>query len=1497
MSDFLTEPPEQRTSVQQQRQQQQRQQAATAAPDLYSTYDAAFTGTPTSNLVRDLYGLSQFPADPNFRLDENLLKKLTADIGPQYMDQFAYVKSDEEAAYVLMGINQTIKAKQTLARAGWTGTALSIGANLIDPVYLTAGALTGPLLQAGRVATVAALARNGFVAALPFAGIALYQQSHDPEITNADVLKEGASGFFFQVGLSRFASSPRYVRALAGATGMALPGVAINIYNGQSAADTSTIGAAALGGLFGVMSRRDMGKLLPAMKREMQTRAIDMNKDAAVRKLLLPPGRSESTIIAPGKIAEPFTGTLPEVLTVEGYQFFKTQLSDAEQLTYKLMSGIGDVPPALLADLKAKNGPNFSAQLRSVYSEMIAGGKTPMQSLRDLSHGFANYEIQLKPGDGSIVIGKTRLSGSYTARVAAIMDGSFDDGIGETFARLNQFDHHPHVPETGPITPIGTEPAGARLSPKAAASVAEDAPIHVEPNYAGPPVDPDLLARFTRPEPLGDRLNIPRPGIGKPFEKMNSEELATIARAHDIRANQTRQNILRELRNKGIKPATETPVEAPKPVSRSDRLQAWAGQVEKDARARIRARQIERLKSVRSGIDPLELAKDIADMTAWIVAKVIRHGPTGVAKLDKIARHLISNRHPHLMPNADKIIADARTFIAATQSSNGTKPAAGATATAPSQHGATVPPSSTAPPPSQRGPTGFHPNMDDTPKSWLGDNMLPFKEHYLPFTATLGGSENPHVRTLGRNATLDPHPRRRADGSFMPVQNGAVQWAQDMHVIAISEHNIAMDHAYAAHIKEAAASRTAPLSRHEFHLAVTRAMRRPNDPSITPSLRQGALAASDTFRVTLEAMKNHGVKGANGVQHDAGYVPRKYDETLTNQLVHKHGKPALEQMIYDSIIPNGRTSEKVRREIANAIAEHAMGYGKFDNSFLHMDPETLFARIKAKNPGISVADIQELRDVLLPGIDKAVGAKSLKNRVLMDETKVHILPDGTKATIEDFLENDIDTLVHAYTREGYGSSAQQAIVTDFGAKVGRDFTSLDDIFTFIENDAINQPHQPQEVRNKDRQYLETAMKMVRGQPIHATDTKTAAVARMIGQMNFFQRMSNLASGVTNITEISQVLSHFGFEASGAVAAEVKRVVAELHMGKLDSRSAQELAAMGFGNTFSSRPRGRYHVEDRVNTGKLEYLTARLARFASDFSGQSSGQATLEVSAGLAMNQMMITEMIETGTLKISELRRAAAGWSEADVAAITAQMKIHVDTDAHGIHHANIDKWTNIEAASKYRSGIQIVANRIIQRGDRTQLPLWMSHPVGKLLMQLRTFSVQSTYNKLLFDVRAHDVQALKNMVLASAFAAVGYASAVYIRSALMPDAKKYRDEKLTWEQVAKAAFSRSAYSGVVPSLIDTGTNIFGFPEVFSGARNTNLQGSIITGNPTYAWARAAAGLPLALRHAIDPNQHLTQQDYKNIADGLWIPRAIGVSGALQRLLQNVPKEEKIRGY
>jgi len=1478
--DFLTLLPKQRLPEQQQRQQQQRQQAATAAPDFDSTLRSAFTGTPFDNLVGDLYRFSQFPADPNFTLDENLLKEYTAHIGPEYMKQFIGVKSREEADYVLMGINKTIEAKQTLAMAGWTGTALEIGAQIIDPLYLTAGVLTGPLLQAGRLATVAALARNGFVAALPFAGIALYQQSHDPEITNADVLKEGASGFFFQVGLSRFASSPRYVRALAGATGMALPGVAINIYNGQSAADTSTIGAALFGGLFGVISPRDMSKLLPV--------AINMGKDAAVRKLLLPPGPSESIIIAPGKIAEPFTGTLPVSLTLEGHLFFSGQLSDAEQLAAKLMSGIGDVPPALLADLKAKNGPNFSAQLRSVYREMIADGKTPMQSLRDLSHGFANYEIQLKPGDGSIVIGKTRLSGSYTARVAAIMDGSFDKEIGDMFAHLNQFDHHPHVPETGPITPIGTEPAGAKLSPEAAASVAENAPIHVEPNYAGPPVDPDLLARFTRPEPLGDGLKIPRPGIGKPFEEMSWEELATIARAHGIRANQTRQNILRELRNKGIKPATETPVEAPKPVSRSDRLQAWAGQVEKDARARIRARQIERLKSVRSGIDPLELAKDIADMTAWIVAKVIRHGPTGVAKLDKIARHLISNRHPHLMPNADKIIADARTFIAATQSSNGTKPAAGAT----------VPPSSTAPPSSQRGPTGFHPNMDDTPKSWLGAKMHnPLSEHTLPFTATLGGSENPHVRTLGRNATLDPHPRRRADGSFMPVQNGAVQWAQDMHAAAIGKYNIAMDHAYAAHIKEAAASRTAPLSRHEFHLAVTRAMRRPNDPSITPSLRQGALAASDTFGVTLEAMKNHGVKGADGVQHDAGYVPRKYDETLTNQLVHKHGKPALEQMIYDSIIPNGRTSEKVRREIANAIAEHAMGYGKFDNSFLHMDPETLFARIKAKNPGMSVADIQELRDVLLPGIDKAVGANSLKNRVLMDETKVHILPDGTKATIEDFLENNIDTLVHAYTREGYGSSAQQAIVTDFGAKVGRDFTSLDDIFTFIKADEINHPHQPQEVRDKDRQYLETAMKMVRGQPIHATDTKTAAVARMIGQMNFFQRMSNLASGVTNITEISQVISEFGFEASGAVANEVKRVVAELHMGKLDSRSAQELAAMGFGNTFSSRTRGRYHVEDGVTIGKLEYLTARLARFASDFSGQSSGQATLEVSAGLAMNQRMITEMIETGTLNISEFRRAAAGWSEADVAAITAQMKIHVDTDAHGIHHANIDKWTNIEAASKYRSGIQIVANRIIQRGDRTQLPLWMSHPVGKLLMQLRTFNVQSTYNKLLFDVRAHDVQALKNMVLASAFAAVGYASAVYIRSALMPDAKKYRDEKLTWKNVAKAAFSRSAYSGVVPSLVDTAASSIGFGEVFSGARNTNLRGSIITGNPTYAWARAAAGIPLAVRHAIDPNQHLTRKDYDNIFDGAWIPRAIGVTGAIERLLKDVPKKEKIRGY
>jgi hypothetical protein len=195
----------------------------------------------------------------------------------------------------------------------------------------------------------------------------------------------------------------------------------------------------------------------------------------------------------------------------------------------------------------------------------------------------------------------------------------------------------------------------------------------------------------------------------------------------------------------------------------------------------------------------------------------------------------------------------------------------------------------------------------------------------------------------------------------------------------------------------------------------------------------------------------------------------------------------------------------------------------------------------------------------------------------------------------------------------------------------------------------------------------------------------------------------------------------------------------------------------------------------------------------------------------------------------------------------------------------------------------------MIQRGDRTQIPLWMSHPLGKLLMQLKTFSVQATVGKLAFNARMRDKTAAVDMVASSIAAGLGYIGATYIRSVGRPNSDEYLRKNLDPKRVLAASFSRAGYSGVLPSVIDTGMDLVGQPEIFSSARNTELQNNLITGSPTFQWATSAAKIPQGLIHWAQQGQ-LNQQDVKAIRDGLWIPNAIGVRGLIEQWSQHLPK-------
>lgn len=110
---------------------------------------------------------TEFPVDENYvppSPNTPAFKTLTDGVPPQYWPNLARARSGPHAEFIKQNALEELAAIDKLQQAGWTGTALSIGVSLLDPVTLSAMLLTGGsqfLMQGSRIVRAAKLAAAG----------------------------------------------------------------------------------------------------------------------------------------------------------------------------------------------------------------------------------------------------------------------------------------------------------------------------------------------------------------------------------------------------------------------------------------------------------------------------------------------------------------------------------------------------------------------------------------------------------------------------------------------------------------------------------------------------------------------------------------------------------------------------------------------------------------------------------------------------------------------------------------------------------------------------------------------------------------------------------------------------------------------------------------------------------------------------------------------------------------------------------------------------------------------------------------------------------------------------------------------------------------------------------------------------------------------------------------------------------------------------------------
>ena len=157
-----------------------------------------------------LKSFSQEELEPNynFRIDDKLFDELSKDIDIQYWDEFSNASSKKQAFQIRQRILDAQEANKKLSTLGFTGTALRVGAAILDPAALAADAVTfglaRPFIYANRASRISKYIRGGFVGSGQAAAITAPVIVNDPTRDIDEIGYAALMGGAITSGLTRF---------------------------------------------------------------------------------------------------------------------------------------------------------------------------------------------------------------------------------------------------------------------------------------------------------------------------------------------------------------------------------------------------------------------------------------------------------------------------------------------------------------------------------------------------------------------------------------------------------------------------------------------------------------------------------------------------------------------------------------------------------------------------------------------------------------------------------------------------------------------------------------------------------------------------------------------------------------------------------------------------------------------------------------------------------------------------------------------------------------------------------------------------------------------------------------------------------------------------------------------------------------------------------------------------------------------------------------------
>ena len=738
----------------------------------------------------------------------------------------------------------------------------------------------------------------------------------------------------------------------------------------------------------------------------------------------------------------------------------------------------------------------------------------------------------------------------------------------------------------------------------------------------------------------------------------------------------------------------------------------------------------------------------------------------------------------------------------------------------------------------------------------------------------LGIDEDPWIRDLGRTLAEEAVG---VQGHGV-VKFGASEWAAITHRRLMTDFRRVSEPQFNEWLTE---TRTGWMGKYnlakrdDFFNEVGKAVFAGDHPS--PAVRKAAQATSRAFGRYLDELKRTGVKGFEDIPHNARFMPHIHSHTNIREIVARYGSVELERLVRAGMTAAADDLDpKVVRQIAKGyvakVRRMAQGMDIGMAHGLRMD-DVDFLKSMLRETDLDEDAIEAVVQTTKKSVEKSSKVSRAKGRLRLDETAAIRVKDNVSGemrdlSVSDIFETNAEKVLFAYSRSmsgwiglakraGIKSPADvQKILNNVrarGERFGKDIKTID--------------------ANADR--VGFLIKGITGVPLESDPASLfARSARAARDFNFLR--IGAAFGMAQLAEIGNLLGTIGVRNMIAQLPSLRGMIKRGVDGKLTNDLAADIEDLlapgtdrllnqastrweehGFG--FAGKGSLARTIDDGLQTAK---------RATADIGGLNGATIVFQRAAASGIAQKLAGFAHGAKLSKGQQRRLKSMGIADDMWKHIEKQMKQHATTrdsfvpGRKKLMAINPEKWDDPDALDTFTMAVHREARRVVQENDIGTSTPWLHTTTGKILTQFRSFVLTSWSKSTLHNIHNRDFQSWSVLMYSMFFGGMAYIAQQSINVA----DKKKREERLTPEEIAKAAFQRTAIASFVPGMIDTAaTTAFRMDPIFAYGRSSGLATGFVQGNPTvdlYDKLARAAGLPAV---ALRPDVEMSKRDYRTM--------------------------------